>query len=294
MADGYGRFGPREAAGVLRAPRPDDDKYSRGVLGIATGSDRYPGAAVLGVEAAVRTGLGMVRYLGPQRPSDLVLARRPEAVTGAGRVQAWLVGSGTSADDRTADERRVLLEQLHSGVPVVLDAGALDLVREVEGPVVVTPHSRELAGMLSRAGVDVDSAAIRADAGGWARRAAERFGVCVLLKGGTTHVISGGVAHAVSGSTPWLATAGSGDVLGGVLGALLAGRAADAEAAGARLGDDDLASVAAAAAVLHAEAGSAASRGGPIAALDIAERLPEVVADLLGRNREDARRDAAG
>lgn len=282
MVDGYEHFGPAEAAGALRAPRADDDKYSRGVLGIATGSDRYPGAAVLGVEAAVRTGIGMVRYLGPQRPSDLVLARRPEAVTGAGRVQAWLVGSGTSADDRSADERRVLLEQLQSGVPVVLDAGALDLVDEVSGPVVVTPHSRELAGMLSRAGVDVDSAAILADASGWARRAAERFGVCVLLKGSTTHVVSGGVARAVSGSTPWLATAGSGDVLGGVLGALLAGRAADAEAEGTRLGDGDLASVAAAAAVLHAEAGRAASGGGPIAALDIAERLPGVVARLLG------------
>jgi NAD(P)H-hydrate repair Nnr-like enzyme with NAD(P)H-hydrate dehydratase domain len=223
----------------------------------------------------------MVRYLGPRSPSDLVLARRPEAVTGAGRVQAWLVGSGTSADDRTGDERRVLLEQLHSGVPVVLDAGALDLVGEVAGPVVVTPHARELARMLARSGLDVEPAAIVDDAPGWARRAADRLGVCVLLKGSTTHVVSGAVAYAVSGSTPWLASAGSGDVLGGILGALLAGRAADAERAEERLGDEDLASVAASAAVLHARAGSAASRGGPIAALDIAERLPGVVARLL-------------
>lgn len=281
MGDGYGRFGGAEAARVVRAPRAEDDKYSRGVLGIATGSDRYPGAAVLGVEAAVRTGVGMVRYLGPQRPSDLVLARRPEAVTGTGRVEAWLVGSGTSAGDRTESEHRLLLEQLHSGVPVVLDAGALDLVGEVAGPVVVTPHAGELAGMLARAGVDIGRRDIAADSAGWARRAADRFGVCVLLKGSTTHVVSGGSAHAVGGSTPWLATAGSGDVLGGVLGALLAGRAADAEAAGTPLEDADLASVAAAAAVLHARAGAAASRGGPIAALDIAEHLPAVVAELL-------------
>ncbi|KQQ10553.1 ADP-dependent NAD(P)H-hydrate dehydratase [Rathayibacter sp. Leaf296] len=278
---GSREFGAAEAAGVLRRPRAEDDKYSRGVLGVATGSERYPGAAVLGVEAAVRTGVGMVRYLGAERPSGLVLARRPEVVTSVGRVQAWLVGSGTSADDRSEQERRVLLDQLHSGVPVVLDAGALDLVGEVAGPVIITPHFRELAGMLQRAGVEVDAATIAADPGHWACRAAERFGVCVLLKGSTTHVVSGDVALEVSGSTPWLATAGSGDVLGGVLGALLAGRSADAEARGAALADRELASTAAAAAVLHARAGVSASGGGPIAALDIAEHLPRIVASLL-------------
>ncbi|KQP97552.1 MULTISPECIES: ADP-dependent NAD(P)H-hydrate dehydratase [unclassified Rathayibacter] len=280
MSD-FQRFGPDEAAGVLRRPRSDDDKYSRGVLGVVTGSDRYPGAAVLGVEAAVRTGLGMVRYLGDERPSTLVLARRPEVVTSSGRVQAWLIGSGTDAADRSDAECAAILERLHSGVPVVLDAGALDLLGEAEGPAIVTPHAGELSGMLARAGVEVDRRAIAADAGGWARRAAERFGVCVLLKGSTTHVVAGAVAHAVSGSTPWLATAGSGDVLGGVLGALLAGRAADAERDGRALTDEDLAAVSAGAAVLHAEAGASASRGGPIAALDIAEHLPGVVAGLL-------------
>ncbi|MWV50530.1 NAD(P)H-hydrate dehydratase [Rathayibacter sp. VKM Ac-2803] len=279
---GFERFGVGEAAAVLRAPTADDDKYSRGVLGVTTGSERYPGAAVLGVEAAVRTGVGMVRYLGDERPTGLVLARRPEVVTSAGRVQAWLIGSGTDAADRSEDERGALLERLRSGVPVVLDAGALDLVGEATGPVIVTPHAGELSGMLARDGVDVDRRAVTADAAGWARRAAERFGACVLLKGSTTHVVAGAAAHAVSGSTPWLATAGSGDVLGGVLGALLAGRAADAERDGRTLADDDLAGVAAASAVLHAEAGASASRGGPIAALDIAEHLPGVVARLLG------------
>ena len=66
-------------------------------LGVATGSDRYPGAAVMGVDAAVHTGVGMVRYVGPSRATDSVLARRPEVVSGVGRVQAWLVGSGISA-----------------------------------------------------------------------------------------------------------------------------------------------------------------------------------------------------
>lgn len=273
--------GAAEAARSIRVPREDDDKYARGVLGVATGSTRYPGAAVLGVEAAVRAGVGMVRYLGPEKPSDMVLARRPEVVTSEGRVQAWLLGSGTSADDRDDDQRRTLLDQLHSGVPAVLDAGALDLVSEITGAVVVTPHYRELAGMLNRAGVDVDASAIAAQPGEWARRAADRFGVCVLLKGNTTHIVAGGVSLAVAGSTPWLATAGSGDVLGGILGALLAGRAADAEATDADVTPEDLAPVAAAAAVLHGEAGRAASQGGPIAALDIAEHLPGVIARIL-------------
>jgi NAD(P)H-hydrate repair Nnr-like enzyme with NAD(P)H-hydrate dehydratase domain len=276
------RVGTVEAARSIRVPRGDDDKYSRGVLGVATGSERYPGAAVLGVEAAVRTGVGMVRYVGPERPSGLVLARRPEVVTAVGRVQAWLVGSGTSAEDRSDEERRTLMQQLHSGTPAVLDAGALDLIGEVAGPVVITPHYRELSGVLARAGHETDAAAIAAAPGEWARRTADLLGVCVLLKGSTTHVVGGGTELEVSGSTPWLATAGSGDVLGGVLGALLAGRAADAEADGAELSAEDLAPLAAAAAVLHAEAGVRASRGGPIAALDIAENLSRVVAEILG------------
>ncbi|NQX26979.1 NAD(P)H-hydrate dehydratase [Microbacteriaceae bacterium VKM Ac-2854] len=271
------RFTTSDAADVIRPPRADDDKYSRGVLGIATGSEQYPGAAVLGVEAAVRTGLGMVRYEGTPWPEALVLARRPEVVTASGRVQAWLIGSGTSAGERSIEQRDRLHEHLRSGVPLVLDAGALDLVAEAAGPTVITPHFRELAGMFG----GTDAAAIAADPSGWARRAAERWGVTVLLKGNTTHVVGGETAFVVSGSTPWLATAGSGDVLGGVIGALLAGRAADAEAAGQPLTLDALARVAAAGAVIHARAGSAASRGGPIAALDIAEQLPGVIARIL-------------
>ncbi|MFT4214794.1 MAG: NAD(P)H-hydrate dehydratase, partial [Microbacterium sp.] len=109
-----------EAAAALRAPTAADDKYARGVVGLRTGSDLYPGAAVLGVEAAWRTGVGMVRYLGPAR--DLVLARRPETVTVPGRVQAWVIGSGTA--ERAAQERAALEELLAGSVPVVVDAGA--------------------------------------------------------------------------------------------------------------------------------------------------------------------------
>ncbi|WP_022881622.1 ADP-dependent NAD(P)H-hydrate dehydratase [Gryllotalpicola ginsengisoli] len=272
-----------DLARILRAPGPDDDKYTRGVLGVATGSQRYPGAAVLGVEAAVRTGVGMVRYLGPEAPSRLVLQRRPEIVTGAGRVQAWLVGSGMpAASERDHDDELRVLTAMRAGVPVVADAGALDRVADAKGPVVVTPHYRELERALadSRAPLSLDE--IRSDAASAAARAADALGVTVLLKGSRTHIASpGGEPIVVSLGTPWLATAGSGDVLGGVLGALVAGHSSWVEARGHAA----LAELAASAAALHGLAGRRASAGGPIVALDIAAALPATVAELLAARR---------
>ncbi|AAT89633.1 conserved hypothetical protein [Leifsonia xyli subsp. xyli str. CTCB07] len=262
------------------APSESDDKYSRGVLGVVTGSGRYPGAAVLGVEAAARTGVGMIRYLGAAHTAAEVLRRRPEAVTAPGRVQAWLLGSGMDAASRTPDDTRRLRDALADGTPLVIDAGALDLVPEAAGPVVITPHARELALMLA-GGDDPDAITadgIRSGPAVWAARAAASFGVTVLLKGHTTHIATpGGTHRTVTAGTPWLATAGSGDVLGGVLGALVATHA-DAVR---DQGHDALAALAATAAWLHGRAGLRASGGGPIAALDIAEALPAVVRGLL-------------
>ena len=79
-------FGPEQATRWIAVPGVDDDKYARGVVGFVTGSSQYPGAAVLGVEAAAHAGVGMIRYLGPGRPTRLVLQRRPEAVTADGRA----------------------------------------------------------------------------------------------------------------------------------------------------------------------------------------------------------------
>ena len=121
--------GQADAAAWIAVPGPDDDKYSRGVLGLVTGSERYPGAAVLGAEAALHTGVGMLRYLGGAR--DAVLARRPEAVTAEGRVQAWVLGSGIDPDDPLLGER--MRAALAEGVPTVLDAGALDLAGDASG-----------------------------------------------------------------------------------------------------------------------------------------------------------------
>ncbi len=271
------RFGIEDAAAWIRVPGRDDDKYSRGVLGVVTGSDRFPGAAVLGVEGAARTGVGMIRYLGPSRPADLVLRRRPEVVTEDGRVQAWLIGSGMPPE-REDDERAALVARLRQGLPTVLDAGALDLLPEATGPVVAVPHLGELVAVLRTAGVAADREAIRAEPERWAVRAAAETGATVLLKGATTFVAdAGGLRHAVEAGTPWLATAGSGDVLGGVLGALLAAHAD-------RLREEPgvLADLAAAAAALHGEAGRVAAERGPVQALDVADALRPVVRRLLG------------
>ncbi|MCU1446961.1 ADP/ATP-dependent (S)-NAD(P)H-hydrate dehydratase [Cryobacterium sp.] len=266
-----------QARDWIAVPQADDDKYSRGVLGLCTGSTGYPGAAVLGVEAAGRTGVGMLRYLGPRRVATLVLQRRPEVVTADGRVQAWLLGSGMDAGARSADRTTQLQKALRQGLPTVLDAGALDLVGAGTGARVITPHYRELAALLQRSGEGVPAEEIAREPGDWAVRAAELLGVTVLLKGNTTHVASpSGIRLSVSGAPAWLATAGSGDVLAGILGALLATHTSriDADA-------DAMASLAATASFVHAAAASRASAGGPMLALDIAEAVPATIAALL-------------
>lgn len=271
-------FSAVEAARAIAVPTGSSDKYSRGVLGVVTGSDEFPGAAVLGVEAASRTGVGMIRYLGPDRAAAMVLARRPEVVTAEGRVQAWLLGSGTTPG-RDDDERIRLTNMLDQGLPTLLDAGALDLVPEAKGPTVITPHFGELVRVLTAAGVAATKDDVAADPERWAVLAAAETGVTVLLKGETTMVADAtGLRFAVRAGPPWLATAGSGDVLGGVLGALLATHQAELAER-----PDLLAELAAAAAWIHGEAGRIAAAGGPIPALDIAEALPAVIRALLGR-----------
>lgn len=259
-----------DAAALLREPTDDDHKYSRGVLGVRTGSHEYPGAAVLGVEAAWRTGLGMVRYLGPA--IDLVLQRRPETVGQPGRVQAWLIGSGTDAAARPPAERARLAELVAGSEPVVVDAGALDLVREATAPVVVTPHDREHAHLRDLIGLGEPGS----DRAAAARETAAASGAVVLLKGAETLVVApDGRVLVVRQGTPWLATAGTGDVLGGILGALVASHAAVRA-----LTVDDLAPIAATAAFVHGRAGRRAGPG-PVTALDVAEAIPGVVAELL-------------
>ncbi|WP_378146845.1 NAD(P)H-hydrate dehydratase [Cnuibacter sp. UC19_7] len=275
-AEGWRELTELDAARCIAVPGPDDDKYSRGVLGMLTGSPEYPGAAVLGVEAATRTGVGMVRYLAEERPTDFVLRARPEVVTSDGRVQAWLAGSGTDASSRSPEAAAKLDEAIRSGLPLVLDAGALDRVDDVTGLCILTPHAGELQRLLEAHGERVDRTAITTEPRRWALAAARLTGCTVLLKGFVTHICSAeGDRLTVTSTTSWTATAGAGDVLAGALGALVATNAARIA------GDPDaLVSLAATGALLHARAAALASGGGPIVALDIAQRLPAVVAEL--------------
>lgn len=262
---------------AVRVPSGADDKYSRGVVGLRTGSLDYPGAAVLGAEAATRGGAGMVRYVGPTRVAAHVVAVRPEVVVGPGRVQAWVIGSGTDPETRSAAETIALQELLAGDVPVVVDAGALDLVEpHAAAPIVVTPHAREHDRLRERIGCgpvphDVDTGRRQAAA----VETAQALGATVLLKGFTTIVAKpDGWSASVSAATGWLATAGAGDVLAGLLGALLAGNSADLGAA------------AASAAWLHGRAAVHAARGygragAPIVAMEVAAAIPVAIGELL-------------
>jgi len=273
------RLEPRDLAALWPVPGESDHKYSRGVLGVVAGSVTYPGAASLTVRAAARAGVGMVRYLGPAEVARAVLAARPEVVTTPGRVQAWVVGPGMSDDD--VDRVAAALGQaFDSRAPVVIDAGALAVLGKLSESLppsaVLTPHAGELAALLRARGVDVARAGVEAEPLRWARTAQELTGATVLLKGSVTVVAGPAWEYAQADAPAWLATAGAGDVLAGVLGALLAGRAADLAT------DPDLvARLAAAAASVCGLAARAANPGGPIVAADVAGTVPRVVARLL-------------
>ena len=269
-----------DVAALWPVPLAAAHKYSRGVLGVVAGTPAYPGAAVLAVSAAVRAGAAMVRYLGPAGVAAAVLAARPEVVAGPGRVQAWALGCGVDPADvaQAAQVRAALGGALAAGEPAVVDAGALTLLPATLAPwIVLTPHAGELAELLAGRGEDVDRAAIEAAPLAWARRAQQLTGATVLLKGATTVVVGAhGTVYAQADGPAWLATAGAGDVLAGLLGALLAGRAADV------LDDPSLpAALAAAAALVHGQAAHRAQPGGPISALAVADALPATIAALL-------------
>lgn len=237
-------------------------KYTRGVVGVAAGSAQYAGAAHLCVAGAQAGPAGMVRFLGDDELDRRVVDRAPEVVaaTEPHRCQAWVVGPGTGDDAR--ERLEVVLDQ---GVPVVVDADALAVLPgSVPVPALLTPHAGELARML-----DVDRETVEARPLAHVREAAERWSCTVLLKGERTLVATPGRPTRVNlTGTRWLGTAGSGDVLAGLAGSLLA----------AGLDPHDAGSVAA---FLHGAAGQRANPGGPFTATDVAAVLPAVLADFL-------------
>ena len=270
----------RDAAKCIITPSDLDHKYSRGVLGVITGSARFPGAAVLSTAAASATGIGMIRFHSSSGLAHLVLHSTPSVVVQPGKVTAWLVGSGIEskkfADITTWMRHRWYKLTTLQSVPTVLDAGALHLAGSLEQPTLITPHSGELSKLLISRGVQVTPEAIEGDPKKWVQIAAETLGVTVLLKGSTTYVANDSVLIQLPVATPWLATAGSGDVLAGIIGALVATNTIEI------LNDyNHLAAVAATGAFIHARAADATSNGGPINAEAIIGCIPRVITQLI-------------
>jgi hydroxyethylthiazole kinase-like uncharacterized protein yjeF len=259
---------PSDVAHVLPRPHPDDDKYSAGVPGIAAGGTTYPGAAVLATGGAVYAKSGLVRFAG--RAATEVVAAFPSVIVSsglpseAGSAQAWAVGPGIGTDQAA---RALLDDVLGLDVPVVVDADGLtllakqlagdpDLLRRRAQPCVLTPHR----GEFGRLAADLDP---RADPIGAARQLAERVDATVLLKGDVTVVADpGGMTYLNPTGTPRLASAGTGDVLTGIITALLASGL-------------DPALAAATGAFLHGLAGRLASREAPTTSRDLVDALPE-------------------
>ncbi len=248
-------------------PGPRDDKYTQGVVGVAAGSSVYPGAAILCSGAAVAATSGMVRYAGSAAAE--VVSHWPEVVAAptvhtAGRVQAWTIGPGLGTDEAAVN---ALMFVLNTDLPVIVDADALTilaehphLVGERDAPTVLTPHAGEYARLAAGAGLATPS--VGADRVAAARRLADKLGATVLLKGNVTVIAEGGgptYLNPAGGS--WAATAGSGDVLSGIIGALLASGLPPTQAA-------------AAAAFVHARAANAsAADPGPAAVPTSASRI---------------------
>ncbi|MGI5469397.1 NAD(P)H-hydrate dehydratase [Streptomyces sp. CA-132043] len=252
-----------DVAALLPVPSADSDKYRRGVVGVVAGSARYPGAAVLSVSGALRGGAGAVRYVGPG--ADAVIAAHPETLvhagppSKAGRVQAWVTGPGLG------DNEEAMADVLASDVPVLVDADGLRYLdparlRARTAPTLLTPHAGEAAALLGTAREEVESARLHS-----VRELAGRYGATVLLKGSSTLIAGpdGGAVRANPTGTGWLATAGSGDVLSGMAGSLLATGLAPLEAASVG-------------AYLHGLAARhVAEKAVPLTACDVAAALPE-------------------
>lgn len=270
----------RDAKKCIIIPSELDNKYSRGVLGVITGSAKYPGAAVLSTASASATGLGMIRFHSNSGLAHLVLHSNPEVVVQPGAVTAWLAGSGIDgkrySDVTTWLRHRWFTLLPKQSVPTILDAGALHLAGKFDQPTLITPHAGELARLLTQRGVTVTSEAIEGNPKKWAVIASERLGVVVLLKGSHTVVADGESIIELPVSTPWLATAGTGDVLAGIVGALVATNYIEI------LNDRNrLSEVAASAAYIHNSAALLASRDAPTSASRVIEMIPEAIRKIM-------------
>lgn len=299
------RLNRQELRQVIPQPGPYDYKYSRGILGTLVGSQQYPGAALMSIQSAVNTGVGMVKAYAQESLAYQINMTVPEAVCfeqelASQRVDAWAAGSGV------VEQEASLEEIVTNSAPAVLDAGALDTVARtvaLKGTIgahkILTPHAGELASMF----LWLDALAsqpwkklghelvpppedISQDPLYWVKIAAWLTGATVLLKGATTLIASPcGEVYSVRAKTSWLATAGSGDTLTGILGGLLATVSAGCRQQNIALEGADYAKIAALAATIHSDAAAMvhAGRQGPTPPSRVAALIPEAISELLER-----------
>jgi NAD(P)H-hydrate epimerase len=270
-----------DVLGHVPRKRPEDNKYSAGALLVVGGSPGLTGAVCLAAEAAFRADAGYVTVAVPRSsllPVELRLLEAvkrpcPEDEDGhlaaealepilelAGRAGAVALGPGIGRTDGTRALVASLLERLEC--PAVVDADALFSLEpgRWRAPVVLTPHTGELARILAEESGWVSAHRLEA-----VRLGAERFGCVCLLKGADTLVAAPGRGVLVcDAGPPSLATAGSGDVLTGVIGSFLAKGLEPVTAA-------------AAAAVAHGLAARAVSEQAGLVAGDVIARLPNVL-----------------
>lgn len=272
------KFGntPSERRHLLPQPGPQSHKHARGRLGVVSGGPLSTGAARLSARAGLRIGAGLVKVFCPP-DAAAVLAPTLEAVMLASfatpdqlqimadPMDAVVIGPAAGLNESTALNLAALAR---TGAALVVDADALTLFRDrpeqlfawLDRDDVLTPHEGEFErlfpGLLERQGRE-----------GAAQEAARLAGAIIVLKGAATVIAAPDGRLAVNGDgSPWLATAGSGDVLAGMIGGLIAQHMDSFDAARAAVW-------------MHSEA---ARRFGPgLISEDLPQGLPAVLADLM-------------
>ena len=261
---------------TLRIKRPlaSDNKYSRGVAGFLTGSETYPGAALLSVGGALSVGIGMVRYLGSRTVGEQVLQRYPETVLAKGAFDCLAVGSGQ--DQVLSGEEAALLEGAPSAVIDAFSLKTVDFARTPELSI-LTPHLGEFRNLQTRLGLTASDATDSASLEQAVIDLATLINRFVLLKGSTTILSSpNGEVVRIGPNSFWLATAGTGDVLTGVLCALMASYLREITASPRHLLD-----VAELAVLVHSKAAELASTEGPVSAHSLLEHLGVAALEFL-------------
>ncbi len=238
---------------------PDAHKYSRGVVAVCAGSEKYPGAAILATGGARRGGVGYVQFLSSsKRLQDLVVSSYPDVVPISIardlKADALLLGSGEAKIKNLSGE-------IPRDIPLVLDGTSIALAKKVRNEItVVTPHEGEIHYLGTPRKTREETAL----------SLAKQNKCIVVLKGPRTVVATpGGMIHVDRVGGPELSTAGSGDILAGLIASMIASwKAVDERSAFETVVK---------AVTFHSEAGRyARKRKNPVVATDILEALPSI------------------